>query len=294
MANLSQEKVLDLYEQIIDILKNARKSGSYDGIDEKITTLLNFHGITSFEELNRMMSDKGDEMLVELDENGTPTGEVFPRKQIHKEHRWHREVGCLPVRSFIDHAGNKRLMVLLEKRSPAKAQHRGCWALVAGHVVGNASILEAACAEAGEELRSLYYKEDFLQITKPTKNVREGENYCYATAFVVSDRLVKDQFLYQPEEVSGLAWYSIEEFEDMVKRENPKEAIFRNNEYYQSIISALKKLEHFPLWDAFLATHAFGPLQDVIGLAAEQEEKKPSAEQSDLTKPKTSEKKKAD
>ena len=268
---LSQARLLEINEEILQALDEATKTRDYDTASARIARLLSDAGLRGYRDLISRISDKAEEKLLVLNEDGSSTGKYAERGYVHKNNLWHREVGCLPLRCFVDNAGKKKLMVLLEKRSPAKKQHGGCWALVAGHVVGDTSLLDAVCAEASEEMRSLYYKDDFLQITKPTKNVRENENYAYATAFVVSDRLVKDQFMYQPEEVSGLAWFSIDEFEAMIARENPKECIFRNNEYYKSIVNALKSIEKVSLWDEFLGTHIFTPLQSAIGLGGEKD-----------------------
>ena len=268
----SQLEVKNIYNLIINKLNESLKirdiQARYTALEE-IDQLLNYHGYKDLAELLSEISDKEEENLLVLNEDGSSTGKMIERGIVHSKHYWHREVGCLPVNYYVDNAGKKRLLVMLEMRSYTKKQHPGATALVAGHVKGDMSCHEAVCEEASEELKRHYQKDEFMQITKPTKNVREGENYCYATAYVVFEPN-PNSMSFQTEEVRGITWANIDDFEEMIKSNDTKKYIFRDNEYYNSIIAALREIEKCPSWDAFLVKHDYTLLQNLIGLSSSQ------------------------
>lgn len=84
-------------------------------------------------------------------------------------------------------------------------------------------------------------EEDLSLLVGNTKNER-GDNKCFATCFYKLMDKPLEYFTKQDEEVEELKWVSLEEFEEMVKSGNEKLCIFKNNEYYQKILNALKRL----------------------------------------------------
>ena len=266
----SQLEIKNIYDLVIEKLneglkaKNTKeRSAALEAVDE----ILKFYGYKDLSELIGEMSDKEEEKLLVLNEDGSSSGEMIERGQVHSKGLWHREVGWLPVNYYIDNDGKKKLLVMLEMRSYTKKQHPGSIALVAGHVTGEMSSHEAVCEEASEELKRHYQREEFMQITKPSKNVREGENNCYATAYVVFEPN-PNSMTFQSEEVRGIAWYTIDDFEEMIKSHDTKKYIFRDNEYYNNIIASLREIEKCPSWDAFLIKRDHTLLQSLIGLSA--------------------------
>ena len=68
-----------------------------------------------------------DELIDVLDENGVHTGEVLPRKEIHKRGLWHRAIVVAII--------NEKNEVLLQQRSEKKDKNAGMWDIsVAGHI----------------------------------------------------------------------------------------------------------------------------------------------------------------
>lgn len=177
------------------------------------------------------LADK-EELLLLLNADGTPTNQFEKRSVVHSNGLWHREVGVIPI--------NKKGQILLQRRSRNKKSYPNCWALCAGHVVGNQTTLQAAAMEANEELGGGVHgisETDLKLLVVPTKNERE-DNKCYATCYYLELDLPLSKFKKQDEEVEELKWVELADFEKMVESE--KNCIFKNNEYYKSIIGALK------------------------------------------------------
>lgn len=176
-----------------------------------------------------LTADK-EELLKILNDDGSFAGYYEKRSISHKNGLYHQEVGFIPI--------NKKGEILIQKRSKDKKSYAGCWALCAGHVVGDESIKEAAVKEANEELGLNLTENDLLLLVDTTKNDRD-DNRCFATCFYKCIDKPLSYFKKQDEEVDELAWVTINEFEEMVKAE--KNCIFKNNKYYQNIIASLKE-----------------------------------------------------
>ena len=176
------------------------------------------------------VADK-EELLVVLDADGKKTSFKEYRSVVHKNNLYHQEIGVIPM--------NDKKQVLLQRRSKNKKSYPNCWALCAGHVVNDQTLIEAAVMEANEELGVNISKSDLKLLVSQTKNDRE-DNKCYATCFLYETKFNIDQFKKQNEEVEELKWFNIDEFEKMIEEE--KNCIFKNNDYYKAIIYNLKKL----------------------------------------------------
>ncbi len=145
---------------------------------------------------------------------------------------WHNEVACIVV--------NKHKQVLLQRRSRNKKSYPNCWALCAGHVVAYDDIKDSIIKEMREELVSEIKKDNIFLLVPRMKNVRE-DNKCFVTCFCAYIDKPANEFLKQNEEVEELRWFDFEDFKEMVQTEK-KNCIFKNNEYYNAIISELTKL----------------------------------------------------
>ena len=120
-----------------------------------------------------LVADK-EELLLVLDDNGNSTETFEKRSVVHKNGLYHREVAFIPVNS------NKQ--ILLQRRSKNKKSYPNCWALCAGHVVGNQYTREAATMEANEELGLNLKENDLELLVEQTRNERE-DNKCFATCY---------------------------------------------------------------------------------------------------------------
>lgn len=80
-----------------------------------------------------------------LDENGSKTGKIKLREQVHKDGDWHRGVFVFMI--------NSKKEILLQKRSAIKESNPNRWTVSAsGHLVTGDSSYEAAVRETEEEL----------------------------------------------------------------------------------------------------------------------------------------------
>ncbi len=86
-----------------------------------------------------------EELLDVLDENGIKTGEILPRKEIHKRGLWHRVVVIAII--------NEKNEILMQQRSLHKDKNAGMWDIsVAGHISTSQDAVEAALREINEEV----------------------------------------------------------------------------------------------------------------------------------------------
>ena len=177
-----------------------------------------------------MVADK-DELLQVLDENGNETNRLENRRIVHEKGLWHNEVACIVI--------NKHKQILLQRRSKNKKSYPNCWALCAGHVIAYDDIKNSILKEMREELVSEIKKENIFLLVPKMKNVRD-DNKCFATCFCAYIDKPASEFLKQDEEVEELRWFDFEDFINMVRTE--KNCIFKNNDYYNAIISELTKL----------------------------------------------------
>ena len=142
-------------------------------------------------------------------------------------------MGYIPL--CIDKA-NGEIYLLLQRRSVNKKSYPNCWALCAGHVVGKQTVQEAAVMEANEELGLSLKESDLRLLVEKTRNDR-NDNRCFATCFY--GFYDKDfPFVKQDEEVEELRWFSLKDFEKMVK--SGEKCIFKDNDYYRAIVKKIK------------------------------------------------------
>lgn len=176
------------------------------------------------------VADK-NEFLQVLDEHGNSLNKLELRSVIHKKGLWHNEVACICI--------NRKRQILLQKRSRNKKSYPSCWGLFAGHVVEYDDIKESIIKEMREELVSEIKENNIFLLVDKIKNERD-DNKCFVTCFCAFvDRDEKD-ILFQKEEIDEVKWFSFDEFKQMVR--NEKGTIFKNNDYYKSIIQELEKL----------------------------------------------------
>ena len=176
------------------------------------------------------VADK-NELVQILDENGKDTNVLEQRNIVHEKGLWHNEVSCIVI--------NNKKQILLQKRSANKKQYPSCWGLFAGHVVGYDDIMDSIVTEMREELVSEIKEENLFLLVPKIKNQRENNN-CYVTCYCTVINKDEKDILYQSEEIDEVKWFGFDEFKILVEREEG--TIFKNNEYYQAIISALSNL----------------------------------------------------
>ena len=86
-----------------------------------------------------------EELIDVLNEDGTKTGKVVTRKEVHEKGLWHRIV----VIAIIDKEGH----ILMQQRAKDKETNPEKWDVsVAGHVSAGQTSIEAAIREVKEEI----------------------------------------------------------------------------------------------------------------------------------------------
>lgn len=111
-----------------------------------------------------------EELIDVLDENGIKTGEILPRKEVHKRGLWHRII----VVAIIDE-NNK---ILMQQRSLKKDTNPGKWDIsVAGHVSSGQSSKQAAVREIEEEVGIIIKEEELKYILTYKKESKPKADY---------------------------------------------------------------------------------------------------------------------
>ena len=159
------------------------------------------------------------ELIDVLDENGVHTGEVLPRKEIHKRGLWHRAIVVAIV--------NEKNEVLLQQRSEKKDKNAGMWDIsVAGHISAGQDSLSAAAREINEEVSVLlgYRTEikDFRYMYCFRKEQEFGEEYIerqFYDFFILRTCGVDDKTLFfQQEEVQAVKFVDLSTIQRMVEK----------------------------------------------------------------------------
>lgn len=176
-----------------------------------------------------------EELLDVLDENGIKTGEILPRKEIHKKGLWHRVVVIAII--------NEKNEILMQQRSFHKDKNAGMWDIsVAGHISTSQDAVEAALREINEEVGiNIPYAmdmKDFRYMFSYRKEQTFSEEYI--------DRQFFDFFIFRKEdlriedikiqesEVEQVKLVSIRELNQMLENEEvvERDAVYRELLHY--------------------------------------------------------------
>lgn len=151
-----------------------------------------------------------------LDENGIKTGEVLPRREVHKRGLWHRIIVVAIV--------NEKNEILLQQRSDNKDKNPGMWDIsVTGHLSAGQDSLMAATREISEEVSvSLGYSvevKDFRFMFSYRKEEKVSEEHYdrqYYDFFILRQNgLTAENIKFQNSEVQAIRFVSISELNEM-------------------------------------------------------------------------------
>lgn len=157
-----------------------------------------------------------EELLDVLDENGIKTGEVLPRKEVHKRGLWHRIIVVAII--------NDKNEILIQQRSDNKDKNPGKWDIsVTGHLSAGQDSLTAATREISEEVSvSLGYSvevKDFRFMFSYRKEEKVNENHYdrqfYDFFILRQNGLTTDNLKFQASEVQDIKFISINELNEM-------------------------------------------------------------------------------
>tara|TARA_B100001939_G_scaffold308021_1_gene288395 strand:- start:348 stop:920 length:573 start_codon:yes stop_codon:yes gene_type:complete len=177
------------------------------------------------------------ELLEVYTSNGEKTGKKLSKSEIHRKGFFH---STIHVWIF-----TKKGKILIQKRSSKKDLNPGIWDVsVAGHIKFDEKIKEAAKREAFEETGININTEDLLEIGV-YKSVNIHSNVIDKEFFHTYILQIDENFIdlnYKNNEVEDLKLISINEMEDILKKENSKIFIGKNKKYYSDVLNAIKSI----------------------------------------------------
>lgn len=180
-----------------------------------------------------------EELIDVLDENGIKTGQVLPRKEVHKKGLWHRIIVVAIV--------NEKNEILIQQRSNSKDKNPGMWDIsVTGHLSAGQDSLSAATREISEEVSvSLGYTvevRDFRFMFSFRKEEEVNENHYdrqfYDFFILRQNGLTAENIRFQAEEVQAIKFVSINELNKM--REEGK--LVNRDECYDELAAYLFRI----------------------------------------------------
>ncbi len=156
------------------------------------------------------------EYLDVLDENGNKTGKTKLRSEVHRDGDWHASVHIWII--------NDKNEVLLQKRAASKYTYPNMWDISgAGHLSAGDDSRGGAVRELQEEL-GVDVAEEQLQLLgrlkrkdMPSVKLKDNE---FTDVYLLRLSLDVDKAELQLEEVAAIKYVSIDEFKNMVERED--------------------------------------------------------------------------
>jgi isopentenyl-diphosphate Delta-isomerase len=177
-----------------------------------------------------------EELLDILDEYGKPTGKQVLKSEAHKKGLFHSTVHIW----FYTQTGD----VLLQKRASTKETFPNFWDVsVAGHVLANEIIEDAALREVKEEIGITILKRDLVKIDV-RKNINRhpnGINDCeFQNVFLCKLDVTLKELKKQDEEVDALCLLSLEKFKYFTTHLNEEfRLVPADYSYYTFIIDSI-------------------------------------------------------
>ena len=174
-----------------------------------------------------------EELIDVLNEDGTKTGKVVTRKEVHEKGLWHRIV----VIAIIDKEGH----ILMQQRAKAKETNPEKWDVsVAGHVSAGQTSIEAAIREVKEEI-GIDLEEKDLQYMLTYQKGRKVKEHFYAN-HIFDFYLVKTEVIdaskikIQQSEVEQVKLCNLEEVQNMLSNS----LVVERKPVYEVLIKYLK------------------------------------------------------
>lgn len=155
------------------------------------------------------------EYLDIFDENNKSLNEKKERKIVHEKGLWHREIAVWIL--------NEKNEILIQKRAATKKLAPNKWALCAGHIISGETIIEAALREVEEEvgIKNLCPADLILFDIQKTSNITEDvQNNNYKYCYILKTNYKENEFVIQEEELSEVKYISMEELENLSKKES--------------------------------------------------------------------------
>lgn len=153
-----------------------------------------------------------------LDVRGRPTGEIKPRRAVHRDGDWHRAVNIWII--------NQNQEVLLQKRASNKDSWPDRWDIsCGGHLVAGEDRITAALNELSEELgltvdpNELIFLHEWQISTRPAPDFI---NNSFTSLYLLHTECALSDFVSQASEISALKYVTLSELRQMVDAQSPE------------------------------------------------------------------------
>ncbi len=170
------------------------------------------------------------EKLDVLDENGTATGIIKDRSEVHRDGDWHRAVHVWIV--------NGQNEILLQKRSSEIDLFKNLWDIsLAGHVQSGEKSREAAKRELREEL-NIKARDDELKFVETYQSrLKDGadQDNQFCDVYLLRREIDLRKIKKQKKEVAATAFFPIKEFKERLLA-NPEQFVPRAEEYKKMLV----------------------------------------------------------
>lgn len=179
------------------------------------------------------------ELLDVIDENNKLTGKVEERKIIHENGLWHRHVGADIM--------NENGEMLYQKRAETKKLNPNKWARTGGHIDAGEKPITAMQREIKEELGIEVSSEriELISIKKQEQFYPEQNQYqrFYTYNYFIRVNYQLEDYQIQKEELSEVKYFSIEEMEEMKKRNDLNYTFVKWNDFEEKVKFLKKRRE---------------------------------------------------
>ena len=172
------------------------------------------------------------ELIDVFDEDNKYLGYSLERNEVHDKNLWHHHVSAW----IINYEG----MILLQQRAFTKKKNPGKWAKTGGHVESGENCKEAIRREVYEEI-GLEVNDEEIENIEMFKSFNPNEHY-YAYGYIFFTDYKEEDFTLQKEEVNAVKYYTIEQLEEIRKKDDKKYTFCNwDEEGFNRQISLLKK-----------------------------------------------------
>ena len=182
-----------------------------------------------------MKTTESLELLEIYTSKGKKTGKKERKSEIHRKGLFHATVHVW----IFTNKGE----ILIQKRSKKKELNPGVWDVsVAGHIKFNENIKKAAKRETLEEIGVNINTKDLLKIgVYKSINIHPkaiDREFFHTYKLKIDENNI--DLDYKNNEIDDLKFISIEEMENLIKKENNKIFIGKNRKYYSDVLKSIK------------------------------------------------------
>ena len=179
------------------------------------------------------------ELIDILDQHGKPTGEILPKREVHRHGHFHASTHLWLY--------TKTGKVVLQLRAAIKPNFPNCWDVsVAGHISSGETALQTAVREAAEELGIIVQADHLQQIGHFRIDYQHAEDYRDREFITIYACEIPDEPLQatlQEEEVADVTLLPLAQVEaELADVELAKKYVPFNKAYAKEVFEKLNDL----------------------------------------------------